>query len=505
MKKSHVASGRARAAASVLSLSFVAVVTGAVPVAGLAFEPRPRPGSVTRVEPIAGPVIEVVPPFEPLSDPAEPLGPPEPSARPSDRVRRAPLQLEATLGQTTLLRSDAPQTVDLVCAIDVDRLATEEPRPVDLALVVDTSASMSGVIGLVKRATLGVIERLREGDRLVLVGYADEARVLFQGAVTPASRAQLEAVVARLVAARGTNISAGLEVGRLALAGFDHPAEQKLLLLSDGAPTIGATDPRELEAAAGGVRKGGVTLSSIGLGPSYREALLASLADAGGGAFHHVDRPDALPRVYAAELDALRAVAVRGARLSIRPAPGVVVERVSAWTARSADDGATVVSLGDLSFGSALKVVVRLRVPTGDAASCDVASVRLEGDVEATGPQALETTSLSAGLTDDAAAADASRAVAIEGDLRQAGVADFLRRAHEAAGRKDGDGARALVREARALCGSDLLTFTAPSGEEQRVSLDALADELAEGAATDRGQRAMKTTVAAERGAGRAR
>jgi Ca-activated chloride channel family protein len=501
MKKTHVASGRARAAASVLTLSFVAVVTGAVPVAGLAFQPRPGP------EPAA---TEVVCPPEAFvtvgaPDPAEPLGPADPSGRPADRVQVGPVQLAATLGQATLLRSGAEQVVDLVVAVDVARPETTiERRPVDLALVVDTSASMSGVIGLVKRATLGVIERLGDGDRLVLVGYADEARVLFQGPVTPASRAQLEGVVGRLVAARGTNISAGLEVGRLALSALERPAEQKLLLLSDGAPTIGATEPRELEAGAAAVRKGGVTLSAIGLGPSYREGLLASMADAGGGAFHHVERPDALPRVYAAELDLLRAVALRDARLSIRPAPGVVVERVAAWTARDAA-GASVVALGDLSFGGALKVVVRLRVAPGAAATCEVASVRLEGELEQGAALALETAGLSASVTDDAAAAEASRVAAVEGDLRQADVADCLRRAHEAAERRDGDQARALVREARALCGSDALTFTAPTGEEQRVNLDALADELAEGATTDRGQRAMKTTVAAERGAGRAR
>lgn len=501
MKKTHVASGRARAAASVLTLSFVAVVTGAVPVAGLAFEARPRPAPAVTpfVRPPQVEIAHVVAP-----DLSEPLGPAEPSGRPADRVQVGPVQLAATLGQATLHRIGAGQVVDLVVAVDVARPDTSERRPVDLALVVDTSASMSGVIGLVKRATLGVIERLGDGDRLVLVGYADEARVLFQGPVTQASRAELEAVVGRLVAARGTNISAGLEVGRLALSALERPAEQKLLLLSDGAPTIGATDPRELEAAAATVRKGGVTLSAIGLGPSYREGLLASMADAGGGAFHHVERPDALPRVYAAELDLLRAVALRDARLSIRPAPGVVVERVAAWTARAAA-GASVVALGDLSSGSALKVVVRLRVAPGAAATCEVASVRLEGELEQGAALALETASLSAGVTDDAAAAEASRVAAVEADLRQANVADCLRRAHEAAERRDGDQARALVREARALCGSDALTFTAPTGEEQRVNLDALADELAEGATTDRGQRAMKTTVAAERGAGRAR
>jgi hypothetical protein len=43
MSKQPIATGRARAAASVLALGFLGAVTGVLPIAGLEFAPRPAP------------------------------------------------------------------------------------------------------------------------------------------------------------------------------------------------------------------------------------------------------------------------------------------------------------------------------------------------------------------------------------------------------------------------------------------------------------------------------
>lgn len=510
-------SGQARIGGGALGVTFLAVATGALPVAGLSFQPRPRPAP----PPVAA--VEV-PDEQVLAEPVviDAVGPPNDARlRVADLASRGPVRLDVALGQSAVLRGDG--RVDVVCGVTIAADAQEARGPIDLALVVDTSASMSGVIGLVRRATLGVIERLRDGDRLVLVTYADEPKVVFQGPVTAEARGELERVVARFVAARGTNIAGGMEAGRAGLSALRAgerrepgpgrragPAPlQRLVLLSDGAPTVGETEPRVLTAAAARVREDGVTASCVGLGGSYQETLLANMADSGGGSFHHVDGPAALARVYEAEVEALRALALRGARLRLTTRPGVDVEQVTAWSHERQADGVTV-ALGDLSRGRALKVVARLRVADGelsDDAARDLVSVRLEGqgEGELQGEVALETLWLRAALTDDAAAAARSLAPEVQADLRQAGVAERLGQARAAVERGEGEAARGLVREARALAGRADVTFEAPSGETQAVSLDALADELAEGPGSERGRRAMKVTIAAERGAGRAR
>lgn len=500
---------RTRIGASLLGATFVAAATGALPVAGLAFQPvappRERPAPP---EPVA--VVEPVAVAQPVAvvEPEVPAG--EPTLRSADAATQGPLRLDATLGQRTILRADG--RVDLVVGVSVAEAPAAARGPIDLALVVDTSASMSGVIGLVKKATLGAIERLGERDRLVLVTYADEAKVLFTGPVTPDARAELERLVGRFVAARGTNIEAALAATRAAVGGLrvgrcgDRvPWPLRVVLISDGAPTVGATDPAALVQATAALCGAGATVSSVGLGASYQETLLANMADAGGGSFHHVDGPGALPAVYGAELEAQRTVVVRDARLRIATAPGVEVEGVTAWAHERGEEGGAVVALGDLSAGRSLKVVVRLKVATGLADAQSVAAVRLEaeGVGELSGPVRLETASLGVAITDDRAAAEASRVAEVEPDLRQAALSERLTEARAAAGRGEADRARALVREARELAGQDQVTFEAPSGEAQAVSLDALADDLAEGARSDRGRRAMKVTIAAERAVGR--
>lgn len=483
MKIGPVASDPARLSAGLLALTLVGALTGALPLAGLAAAPRARDHA----------------PSVPTTPPAVPGDPIVHAA-----ATRGPLRLDATLGQRVVWRDDG--RVDLVVGVTLDDDVARR-APVDLALVVDTSGSMGGVIALVRRATLGIIERLGPDDRLVLVTYSSDARTVFHGALSPAARAQAEAAVGRFVATGGTNISAGLEAGRAGLRalGAQPGRTSRLLLLSDGAPTVGETSPPALVRAAGALRADGVALSAVGLGLDYGETLMAAMADAGGGAFHHVDGPAALAKVYAAELEDLRAVALRGARLRLVPAPGVEVLGVTAWGAEHAGGEASV-WLGDLSLGRALKVVARLKVAPGGARA-DVVRVRLEGRGEApalAGEVALETATLSAGVTADAQVARASAVAEVERDLVQADVAERLKGAREAAARGEGERARALVREARARTSDPTLSFEA-MGERQDVNLDALADDLAEGAGSERGRRAMKAAMSAERGAGRAR
>ncbi len=496
----------ARLGATALGVSLLAVTAGALPVAGLGFRPPARPATPTVTPPVTPTPGPAPAPVVVEAIPAQ--GPELPGAR--GVAEDGPVRLEAALARRVLLHGEG--RVDLAVGVTVAPAPATQRDPIDLALVVDTSASMSGVIGLVKRATLDAIARLGDRDRLVLVTYADEARVVYSGPVTGEARQALERAVAGFVAARGTNIGDGVTTGIAGLRALPdlgcrgvRARPRRLVLLSDGAPTVGETDPRALAALPQAAR-GSVAFSCVGLGTAYQEGLLARIADAGGGAFHHVDGPAALERVYAAELDAMRTLALRGALLRIAPAPGVEVEGVTAWD-HAREGAATTVALGDLSHGRRLQVIVRLKVAAsqGGADVRDVVSVRLTGrpEQELVRELALDPGCLRVALTDDPAAAEAARVAEVEAAVREADVADRLGAARAAAARGEAQRARALVHEARELAGQDEVTFVAPSGEAQALSLGALADDLAEGERTDRGRRALKVTMAAERAVGR--
>src|SRR5581483_1838788 len=59
--------------------------------------------------------------------------------------------------------------------------AVAKHRPVDLALVLDVSGSMAddNKIGLMRQACLGLADQLSSDDRVAVVSFSDDARVLF--------------------------------------------------------------------------------------------------------------------------------------------------------------------------------------------------------------------------------------------------------------------------------------------------------------------------------------
>ena len=112
------------------------------------------------------------------------------------------------------------------------------------------------------------------------------------------------------------------------------PAVARCFLLTDGLANVGLTDPEQIAAEAAGIREhAGVGTSTFGIGEDYDEDLLAPLAAAGGGQFHHLRTAEEITRTFVGELGELLAVAAGRVVLELDPDPGVTAEVVSAyWT-----------------------------------------------------------------------------------------------------------------------------------------------------------------------------
>src|SRR5437867_10534979 len=63
----------------------------------------------------------------------------------------------------------------------------------------------------------------------------------------------------------------------------------RVLLLTDGNPTVGKTDGREFVSLAQNMREAGITITAIGIGTDYNESLLQKVAESAGGLWHHID------------------------------------------------------------------------------------------------------------------------------------------------------------------------------------------------------------------------
>jgi Ca-activated chloride channel family protein len=165
--------------------------------------------------------------------------------------------------------------------------------PARLTLLVDVSASMrlGGRLEMVRQALDGFVDRMDKDDRISLVAFSDDARVLVEDADF-GQQTQIRTAIAQLVPRSSSNVGAGLRQA-YAVAQRGDPAlklANRIVLLTDGlaeldAPTVQQIGQR-LRAAAGR----GVQLHVVDLEQEREDdatdPVLQRLASAGGGRTH---------------------------------------------------------------------------------------------------------------------------------------------------------------------------------------------------------------------------
>jgi Ca-activated chloride channel homolog len=167
------------------------------------------------------------------------------------------------------------------------------PEPVGLVLVLDRSGSMSGEkFEQAKKACISAISTLKKDDRVAIVLFDSEAKVLVE--LGDAARPELADTVRAMQPGGGTDIKPGLEAAARLIP--DGDIRFRIVLMSDGmAPTAG------LDEVVGELRHRGITLSSVALGGEADRNLLKKLAESGGGTFHDVALPAELETVFVQE------------------------------------------------------------------------------------------------------------------------------------------------------------------------------------------------------------
>jgi Ca-activated chloride channel family protein len=237
--------------------------------------------------------------------------------------------------------------------------------PVNLAIVLDRSGSMSGEkLRVARSAVEEAIARLQPADRFSVVAYDDVVEVVIGSthASGEARRGAIERL--RAIEARGsTNLGEGWLRGceQVATHRVDHGVN-RCLLLTDGLANVGMTDPAELATHAAELRARGVSTSTFGVGNDFDERLLQELADAGGGHFYYIADAPQIRDAITSEVGETLEVVARDVNLEITARDDVRIEPISPYRATSRGNR-TAVSLGDLGSDQAVEVVLRLSFP----------------------------------------------------------------------------------------------------------------------------------------------
>jgi len=287
------------------------------------------------------------------------------------------LGFTARLDQGTLL---AGSDEDRFLVITVTAPEPEGGRrmPVDVAVVMDTSGSMSGwhKIDYARMAARELVGSLRPGDRFSLVTFSDRARVLLPSQEIGDTSAILT-TIDRVQEGGGTNMYDGITTGLEQLRTGDEGYVRRLLLLSDGHANVGISDATSLSSLARQASVADVSTSTIGLGLDFNEDLLASMADAGGGSYHFVDQAPQLAAIFAEELDAMTRTVARDVTVRMDLPLGMSVVDTYGYTDTHDAEGWRVY-LGDIYAGQERKIVVRIDHPPVDEGTLQLADVSLD-------------------------------------------------------------------------------------------------------------------------------
>jgi Mg-chelatase subunit ChlD len=229
---------------------------------------------------------------------------------------------------------------------------TGERPPMEIVLALDSSGSMNEKVGevaklaLAKQAVLSLRPALADVDRLGIVAFAGEPRVVSP----PVPMSQWEALKARLLALAaggGTRITPAVEESLKCLS--PRAAEDKtvrhVLLLSDG-----RSEDFDLPRLAALARERGATISAVATGPDADTGRLGRLASDAGGRLYATGNLGQLAETFLEDLAWARG---EGLREEPRPAAwrrpepiwrqaGPPLPPVSAWNATRAKERADV-------------------------------------------------------------------------------------------------------------------------------------------------------------------
>lgn len=239
--------------------------------------------------------------------------------------------------------------------------------PVNLAIVLDRSGSMSGAkLATAKRAVAEAIGHLLPTDRFSIVVYDDQVEVVI--ASTPSTGEARRAAMERLVEieARGsTDLGGGWLRGcEQVAANLMEQGVNRCLLLTDGLANIGITDPAELAAHAAELRARGASTTTFGVGTDFDERLLADLADTGGGHFYYISDVAQIRDAITSEVGETLEITARDVALEVLARDEIEIEAITPHKV-TRRGGRTAVMLGDLGSEQIVEVVLRLTFPYG--------------------------------------------------------------------------------------------------------------------------------------------
>ena len=292
------------------------------------------------------------------------------------------------------LRAAADATHVLIRLVAPTRPATEteaERAPLDLALVIDRSGSMSGTpLRAALDCAVQIVQGLRPSDRISIVTF-DTVVDVIQPLAEVGETQDLVRRIRQISTGGSTALFDGWNEGAKQLAPFIKQNRiARVILLTDGQANHGVIDEKVICEHVTKAAGKGITTSTVGLGADFNESLLTKMATAGEGAANFGQTADDLAEAFEEQFAILSNAFLRQVSIKIQGGSDVQA-RLVGETLEGPNSQSR--KLGTLPWGAALTAVVELKIgANADGESLlavNFSAVTKAGDTLAFGPALL--------------------------------------------------------------------------------------------------------------------
>ncbi len=196
-----------------------------------------------------------------------------------------------------------------------------------LTFVIDVSGSMhmENRLGLVKQSLKLLVHQLRPKDKVGIVVYGSDARVVLPH-TSIVNRGHILTAIRSLAPEGSTNAEAGLRMGyKLATQNAESDYINRVILCSDGVANVGQTGSDAILKEIRTYVKEGVTLTTVGFGMgNYNDILMEELANNGNGSYAYVDTLNEAKRIFVENLTGTLQVIAKDAKIQVEFNPETV-------------------------------------------------------------------------------------------------------------------------------------------------------------------------------------
>ena len=197
----------------------------------------------------------------------------------------------------------------------------------NFVFLIDVSGSMQPAerLPLIKQGLRMLVKKMNAADRVAIVVYASEAGIKL-ASTSCEQKERILAVLDALEAGGSTNGGEGIQQAyRVAQEHFIPGGVNRVILCTDGDFNVGITDQRQLVQLIQEKAKGGIFLTTLGVGTdNYKDALMQQLADKGNGNYHYLDTVEEAQKVLIEQMNGTLVTIAKDVKIQIEFNPAVV-------------------------------------------------------------------------------------------------------------------------------------------------------------------------------------